>query len=147
MLATAILAVGAGTARADIYKSVDSAGRVTYSNIPSKGAKRMDLENLTTIPGNKNGSASTPADFPRVDANTQKSRDDVRRKILGAELAAEEKLLTESQAAYKNGNPDPLPGELAKSPKYQERVAKLKQSVGLHEKNILALKQELAALK
>jgi hypothetical protein len=147
MVVAAVFAVCAGMARADIYKSVDAAGRVTYSNIPSKGAKRMDLENLPTIPGRKNGSASTPADFPRVDANTQKSRDDIRRKILNEELAAEGKLLIESQTVYKNGNPDLLPGELPKSAKYEERVGKLKQSVNLHEKNILALKQELSALK
>ncbi|MBA2690591.1 MAG: DUF4124 domain-containing protein, partial [Burkholderiales bacterium] len=40
---------GALTARADIYKQVDDYGRVTYSNLPSKGAKKMELPELSTV--------------------------------------------------------------------------------------------------
>lgn len=136
-----------GPVCADIYKSVDTEGRVTYSNIPSRGAKRIEVGVPSSNSGHKASVASTPADFPRVDSSTQKSRDSVRRRILSDELATEEKLLAEVQSAYKRGNPDLLPGEQTTSPKYIERVGKLRDSISLHEKNIVALKQELTALK
>src|SRR5439155_916194 len=41
----------------------------------------------------------------------------------------------------------PHRGERANTPKFQERLNKLRQSVTLHEKNIIALKQELGPLK
>jgi hypothetical protein len=133
-------------AGADIYKSVDADGRVLYSNIPSKGAKRM--EGLGGS-GSARPAASTtsPASFPKIDSGTQKNRDGMRRRILSDELAAEEKLLAEAQSSYRNGSPELLAGEQPASPKYSERIDKLKQSVSLHEKNIIALKQELSALK
>ena len=33
-------------AKAEIYKSVDEDGRVTYSNVPSKGAQKLNLEQI-----------------------------------------------------------------------------------------------------
>src|SRR5439155_24939972 len=96
--------------------------------------------------GNSRKSASTPspAGFPKVDAETQKGRDDMRRKVLADELAAEEKLLAESRTLFANGAPIPLPEETANAGKYRERIARLRQSVQLHERNIEALKKELS---
>ena len=37
----------------------------------------------------------------------------------------------------------PLPEEQANADKYRERIARLRQSVALHERNIEALKKEL----
>ncbi len=92
-------------------------------------------------------STSTPAGFPRVDAATQKGRDDVRRKVLGEELASEEKLLVEARAAYADGAPSPLPEERADAEKYRQRIARLRQAVGLHEKNVEALKKEISSIR
>ena len=92
-------------------------------------------------------STPTPAGFPKVDADTQRGRDDVRRKVLTDELATEEKLLAESRAAYGDGAPPPLPEEQANAQKYADRLAKLRQAVNLHEKNVEALRKELAALR
>ena len=89
--------------------------------------------------------APTPSNFPKVDAATQKGRDDVRRTVLTDELATEEKLLDEARAAYANGAPPPTPAEQVAPEKYAERVVKLRQAMTLHEKNIEALKKELAA--
>jgi len=55
----------------------------------------------------------TPASFPRVDPETQKGRDGVRRKVLTEELASEEKLLTESRTAYADGAAPPPAGQSA----------------------------------
>jgi len=90
-------------------------------------------------------STPTPSNFPKVDAATQKGRDDVRRKVLTEELATEQKLLDEARAAYANGAPAPTPEEKNMPQRYAERVVRLKQAVSLHEKNIEALQKELAA--
>ena len=95
----------------------------------------------------KSVSTPTPAGFPKVDADTQKSRDETRRKVLSEELAAEEKLLAGARAAYANGAPVPLPEEQSNADKYRERIARLRQSIALHERNIEALKKELGATR
>ena len=92
----------------------------------------------------RSGSTASPQGFPKVDAATQKSRDSVRRKVLVDELGAEQKLLTEAKAAYGNGKPPPTPDEKDAPQKYDERVARLRQAVALHEKNIAALEKELS---
>jgi hypothetical protein len=95
----------------------------------------------------RSGPTPTPQGFPKVDTGTQKGRDDLRRRVLTEELATEEKLLAESRAAYASGAPPPLPEEKDVPQRYTDRVAKLRQAVSLHEKNIEALKKELAATR
>lgn len=136
------LGLTAFCAYAEIYKHVDADGRVTYSNVPIKGAKKLDLDPLTSVPATK---AKSPSNFPRVDGATQKSRDEGRRKILEEELANEEKLLAEARKTYNNGEPERL-GDERNYQKYLDRAQKLKESVALHEKNVAALKQELSGL-
>jgi phage shock protein A len=71
----------------------------------------------------------------------------MRRKVLQDELAAEEKLLGEARAAYANGTPAPLAEERGLPQRYQERIARLRQSMQLHERNVEALRKELSALR
>ncbi|MEO8564977.1 MAG: hypothetical protein ABI541_01230 [Betaproteobacteria bacterium] len=98
-------------------------------------------------PSSASARVPTPTGFPKVDAGTQKGRDILRNKVLTDELATEEKLLAEARAAYGDGTPPPLPDEKANAQKYADRLARLRQTVALHEKNIEALKRELAASK
>lgn len=112
------------TAHAEIYKHVDEQGRVTYSNVPMKGATKLNLEPLNTVPATRSKtSAASPSGFPKVDGDTQKKRDDTRRKILEEELAAEEKMLADATT---------------------QRDA---TAIVLHEKNVAALKKELSNIK
>ena len=97
------------------------------------------------VPARKTATTPTPAGFPKIDSATQKGRDDVRRKVLGDELATEEKLLADARTAYAEGAPSALPEERANVEKYRERIAKLRQAVSVHEKNVEALKKELAS--
>src|SRR3989304_948081 len=91
-------------AHAEIYKAVDDDGHVTYSSTPIKGGKKIILEPLPTmVPPARPRSAASPEDFPRVDGETQKGRDDTRRKILEDELSAENKLLEEARKHLKEG--------------------------------------------
>jgi hypothetical protein len=161
-LAAALLACGADTALAQglaakaresgcvdaprvvegaMYKCNTAFGPA-YFNVPEavpveKSAPRR--------PGNAAASTPPPASLPRVDAATQKGRDELRRKVLQDELAAEEKLLGDARTAYASGAPAPLPEERGQPQRYAERIARLRQSVQLHERNIEALRKELAA--
>lgn len=116
-----------------MYKCTTRSGNMAYFNVPGSGGASARIP--------------TPAGFPKVDAGTQKGRDSVRHKVLNDELATEEKLLAEARAAYGDGTPPPLPDEKTNAQKYADRLTRLRQTVTLHEKNIDALKRELAALK
>jgi hypothetical protein len=132
-------------AYADIYKYVDEYGHVTYSNQPVKGAKKLDLPGLTSVPGGK-AQVATPANFPKVDNKTQRDRDDVRRKILEDELTQEARALADAQQALSEGEAVRL-GDERNYQKYLDRVQGLKDSVVQHEKNVAAIKQELSNLR
>jgi hypothetical protein len=116
---------------------------VHYFNLPAGASGQSDAGGGGAAAVAR--SAPTPSTFPKVDAATQKGRDDVRRKVLTEELATEQKLLDEARAAYANGAPPPTPEEKNLPQRYAERVVRLKQAVSLHEKNIEALQKELAA--
>jgi hypothetical protein len=135
----------------DIYKSVDENGHVTYSSEPLKGGKRIHLEPLPTML--PQGRSNTPEDFPRVDRETQRSRDDTRYMILQNELTEEEKLLQEAKDNLQDGeaNPEVYKGKDGRTyrnmAKYDEKIKSLTEKVELHQKNVDALKTELSKLK
>jgi hypothetical protein len=124
----------------EMYRCMTESG-AAYFNVPGT------RDSAPSGSGGRAGSSATPSGFPRVDGKTQRGRDDVRRKVLGEELATEEKLLDEARTAYANGAPAPFADERVNTKKYDERLAKLRQAVNLHEKNIEALRKELAATK
>ena len=115
-------------AEAEIYKWVAPDGHVTYSSSPMPGARRLEFSSMPGARRNFSGGGSaigSPGDFPRVDGQTQRGRDDMRRKILEQELFAEEGLLAEARRKPADGGRDAL----------------------LHEKNIQALRAELSRVK
>jgi len=121
----------------ETYKCMTKSGAAAYFNVPG----------VRGVPDRGGQQSSSPAGFPKVDAGTQKGRDAVRRKVLSDELTVEEKLLAEAKAAYGNGAPPPTQEEKEIPQKYSERLAKLRQAVVLHEKNVEALKKELATTR
>jgi hypothetical protein len=154
-LLAALALIPAPPAHADICKYIDAEGRIIYSNVEIRDARKIDCsivseETLKKPPAAAPGAAPAaaakqpaPANFPKVDATTQRKRDDERRKVLADELAIEEKLLAEARAQYANGAPAPLPEERTQPQKYSERVARLRQSVQVHERNVDALRKEM----
>jgi hypothetical protein len=126
----------------ETYRCMNESGFMAYFNVPGAPAGYPPDTSVR-----KSVAAPSPAGFPKVDPATQKGRDDIRRKVLGDELDTEEKLLAEARTAYSDGAPAALPDERANVEKYRERIAKLRQSVVVHEKNIEALKKELASGK
>jgi len=131
-------------AAAEIYKYVDENGRITYTNVPKRGAKKLDLDPATAAKSRGN---TGPASFPKVDNQTQRKRDDQRKQILQEELATEEKALADSKVALKEGEAQRLGDEARNYQKYLDRIKKLKDNVALHEKNIEALKKELGEFR
>jgi len=148
------------SAQSEIYLCDDGRGSKEYKNTgTTKGCKKIDLPGLTTIPGlprkpasavttnSRSASAvSSPADFPRVDSSTQKSRDNDRRQILLDEMRTEEQKLEALRRDFNNGEPERR-GDERNYAKYQDRVAAMKDELGRTEKNIDALKREIGNLK
>src|SRR5664279_2074996 len=79
-------AVGGST-----YRCVTESGAFSYFNVPGASETRAPDAGST-----KPSATPTPQGFQRIDPATQKGRDDVRRKVLGEELATEEQLLAEA---------------------------------------------------
>ncbi len=152
-------------AAADICKYVDAEGRVTFSNVPVKNAKKLEcIKSLAPAPPPKQKSKG-PADFPKVDASAQKTRDEVRRKILSEELAAEQERLAQARLALEDGRQKPevyekqvtVTGTDGKPrvvtqtfrdvSKYEEKIRNLEAEVARHERNVEALNKEMEYLK
>jgi len=132
---------------AEIYKYVDESGQVTYTNLPKRGAKRLNLGPVETqVAPARRKEVSTPVNFPRVDSSTQRKRDDLRRSVLQEELRTEERNLAEATAAQKAGEAL-RSGEQPGSASWRARTDKLRDAIKLHEDNIRALKKELASIK
>lgn len=148
----------AGAAQAEIYKRVDKDGHVTYSSSPMKGARKIELPQLPTMPAQpvpartKTNKPAENAEL-RVSRETQDRRDDARRKILEDELASEEKALAEARARLQEAQDTPqvytgADGKTYRNmAKYEETVASAQADVASHEQNVRALKTELSNLK
>ena len=147
---------------AEIYKHVDAEGKITYSNVKIKGAKKLALEpadtNFGTGASNEEGSAkrspatktATPANFPKVDADQQNQRDGKRKEILQIELDAEKKALEDAKKAYAEGASQP---EVYKTKdgktfrnvaKFDEKMKTLQADVDAHQRNIELLEKEIS---
>ena len=152
------LALLQSVAWAETCKYTDSEGRIIYSNTPSsppKGATKVKcFEDPVPKPaasGTANSDAKSSAGeakskLPRVSGNTQKARDDERRRILEQELADETAQLAQAkqdlaaQEAVRDGNERNYERVLQRLKPFQEAVA-------LHEHNIEAIRREIANLK
>ena len=149
------MALAAHAALADIYKYTDDEGRVTFSNIPMKGATKVysDPVGMSSRPRASGGggkgtsvqrvNAPSPADFPKVDSSTQRSRDTNRRKILEDELATERQLLTDARKALSDAQASPAEAQLNPG-KYNDKIMRLRDNATFHEKNVDALTSELS---
>lgn len=154
-----VVASLSGNAFAEIYKRVDADGRVTYSNVKTKGATRLELDpDANVISNDRPKSAGskrtpTPEGFPRVDKDTQNQRDGKRKDILQNELDAEKAALDQAKKAYAEGesNPEVFKTKDGKTlrnvPKFEEKMKTLQVDVDSHQKNIELLQKELDSLK
>jgi hypothetical protein len=141
-----------------VYMCVDENGNKLYKNVgDTKGCKRIETD-VTIIPAPPSMAkkpvmqstaakpASTAPDFPKVDGETQKTRDNDRRQILLDEMRNEEQKLASLRKDFNNGEPERR-GDERNYAKYQERVAAMKDDISRSEKNVEALRREIANLK
>ncbi len=151
--------------KAEIYKHVDADGRITYSNIKSKGATRLDIDPDSNVIKNdrprtnnnrenaNNNRTATPSDFPKVDKQTQNNRDSKRQEILQNELEGEKAALAQAKKAYAEGEANPemvrhADGKTFRNvAKFQEKMKSLQADVDGHENNIKLLEKELESLR
>ena len=126
------------------YKCTDSSGKVLFTNAKQQGDKaKCTALSYYSPPAGETSSNSrsrsrptampTPADFPRVAGNEQKSRDNDRRAILEKELSTEQASLAQAR-------------KLADTASLKKTQAQ-RDTVALHERNIQALQKELGNLR
>lgn len=155
ILLAAALAIGQ-PARADtLYKCQGAEGRTTYTN--QKSNKSCEIISQDKPISTFNAPApkprqATPADFPRVNGDQQKARDNDRRAILEQELANEQKNLDAAKKALTEQENTVLPEERlqgggVQGGKRDERVQTYRDKLKLHERNIESIRREIANLK
>jgi hypothetical protein len=162
LLAATLALVPAANAQGTVWRCAEADGRPHYTNIKKdtegkscvvvtkevsvvSGLAPGATPAATRAPGTQAATA-TPPNFPRVDRDTQRARDDNRRKILADELATEEKSLVDAktklteQESVRHGDERNYQRVLDRLKPYQEAVER-------HERNVSALRREIANLK
>lgn len=139
--------------RGEIYECVEASGGKLFTSDPkeakAKGCKAMNLGPPNTVSGAKpqaKSSTPPPHGFPKVDGNTQKQRDNDRRKILEQELAGEERLLAQARKELEEQESVRL-GSERNFQRVLERLEPYKKKVKLHEDNVANLRRELAGAR
>jgi hypothetical protein len=147
----ALLAMPAHAQRTEIYKCRDSGGRWTYTD-DKRRAEKEKCELVTShinvapppAPPAKQQSRS-PSSFPKETANDRASAKGRQRDILEKELAAEQQDLAKAKQALAEQE-SVRSGDERNYARVLERLQPLKDRVETHEKNVEALKRELANL-
>jgi hypothetical protein len=109
-------------------------------------APRLPAGARSAQPGAEDRASVSPASFPRVDRDTQRTRDTDRRRILEDELRAEEERLGRLRAEFNNGEPERR-GDERNFALYQDRIQRLREDIARGETNIGALRREIALLR
>lgn len=145
--AALLLLLCAATAGAETCKYVDKEGRVTYSNVPVKNARKVTcFEPVAPAASTPAPQAGSPGTRARVEPATQRNRDAQRREILEAELRAEEERLAEAKQALAEQEAVRL-GDERNYQRVLDRLKPYQEAVAQHESNVAAIRQELANLR
>jgi hypothetical protein len=143
-----------------LYECVDANGNKQFTNIPThpKACKILNVSvNAAPAapappspaagkPPARASSSTTPADFPRIDVQTQQQRDSDRRRILAHELGNEQKLLDQARTelAQQESVRD---GTERNYQRVLDRLEPFKRRVKLHEDNVGNLQREMANMR
>jgi hypothetical protein len=166
-LLTLVIIAFSNNSFAEIYKRVDADGRITYSNIKTKGASRLEFDPDANVISNErarrsgdsgsNKRSATPESFPRVDKDTQNQRDGKRQDILQSELDSEKVALDAAKKALADGAANPEISHIKNAngststfrnvAKFDAKIKNLQADVDSHENNIKLLQKELDALR
>lgn len=155
-------------ALADIYKRVDPDGRITYSNVKTEGAIRLQVGHVQPESQSKSNTKATinkptsvqsttkSSQYATVDQSIQSKRDNTRKQILIDELESEKQALIKAQQDYKAGeanpevfrrpNKDGSYSTFRNVPKFRAKMDALQAEVDRHQRNIHLLEKEIGAL-
>ncbi len=141
-----LLSMTAGSSMAStLYRCTDDSGVVLYTNqkTSKKGCTVLSHQASPAASGGstagsrpKAASNPTPSDFPRVSNNEQRTRDGDRKAILDKELASEQQNMDKAKKALTDAGNQPA-----------DKLQPLRDTLALHERNVEALKKELANLR
>lgn len=124
----------------DVYKQIDEHGNVSYSNVRSNNAEKVDLPPIVVVP-----SVDTEGVDDRIKRRRENNIIREQRKEIVQKIAEESALLENIKAEYKDGNPDRL-GSERNYQRYLDRVERLKNEISAREANLRALERELEKL-
>jgi type IV secretory pathway VirB10-like protein len=138
----------------EIYRCVDAEGRRHYTNTKREtGGMKCELVTsqvnvappLAKPPPKPPSAPSAPSAFPRETAREGASARERQREILQKELASEEQALSKARQALSEQEAV-RSGEERNDARVEERQQPYKDSDETHQKNVEALKRELANL-
>jgi hypothetical protein len=134
-------APAAAQQRSEIYKCVDASGRASYTNDARETAGRkcqLVTTQINVAPPPKQGKG-----FPRESAADRANAKGKQREILEQELASEQASLVKAKEALAEQE-SVRTGDERNYARVLERLQPYKDRVETHEKNVEALKRELA---
>jgi hypothetical protein len=134
-------APAAAQQRSEIYKCVDASGRASYTNDARETAGRkcqLVTTQINVAPPPKQGKG-----FPRESAADRANAKGKQREILEQELASEQASLVKAKEALAEQE-SVRTGDERNYARVLERLQPFKDRVETHEKNVEALKRELA---
>src|SRR5262245_57143368 len=131
--------------KTEIYKCVDASGRASYTNDAREAdGRKCQLVttqiNVAPPPGRQ---TRAPASFPRESAADRANAKGRQREILEQELASEQADLAKAKQALAEQE-SVREGDERNYARVLERLQPYKDRVETHEKNVEALKRELA---
>lgn len=139
-----------------LYKCQGADGRTTYTNQKTQQKCEIIAQDkpISTFsaPPQRSPKQPTPVDFPRVNDDQQKTRDNDRRAILDQELANEQKNLEAARKELTEQEGLVMPDERIagggiQGGKREARVQIFRDKLQLHERNIESIRREIAKLK
>ncbi len=159
-ISCALMSTTALAQSSDIFVCVDEHGQKVFQNTGNvKSCKRMDVQPILTLPASRvpqarsgvqpaveQRASASPANFPRVDGVTQRTRDSDRRRLLEDELKSEEERLAKLKSEFNNGEPERR-GDERNFALYKERTQRLQEDIARTENNVRALSREMSLLR
>ena len=148
--AGALGATGAHAQKTEIFKCRDPGGRWTYTD-DKRRAEKEKCETVTSqitvapAPPPAKPKARSPASFPKETPADRANAKGRQREILEKELATEQQDLARAKQALAEQEAVRT-GEERNYSKVLERLQPFRDRVETHEKNVEALKRELANL-
>jgi len=142
-LALGSLAMPAAAQLTEIFKCRDARGQWTYTN-DRRQAEKEKCEQVTTqvnvAPPQK---GARPSNFPRESSAERAAGKGRQREILQQELASEEAALTKARQALAEQE-SVRSGDERNYARVEERLKPFQEAVDGHQKNIEALRREIA---